>query len=131
MRILIVEDDFTSRMFMRKFLSKYGECDVAVDGIEAIDAYISSLNEGHPYNLICLDIMMPRLDGISALKSIRELEKKKSITIAKRVKIIITTSMKENEIDMSVFDSEFETVAYKPIKADKFADVMKNLGLIE
>ncbi len=131
MRILIVEDDFTSRMFMRKFLSKHGECDVAVDGIEAIDAYISSLNEGHPYNLICLDIMMPRLDGISALKSIREIEKKKIITIDKRVKIIITTSMKENEIDMSGFDSEFETVAYKPIKADKFAGVMKNLGLIE
>ena len=40
MRILIEEDDFASRKFMLKFLSKFGECDVTVDGIanEGTDA---------------------------------------------------------------------------------------------
>lgn len=34
MRILIAEDDFASRKFMLKFLSKFGECDITVDGME-------------------------------------------------------------------------------------------------
>lgn len=37
MRILIAEDDLISRNFMVKFLKKYGECDVAVDGMEAVE----------------------------------------------------------------------------------------------
>jgi len=45
MRVLIAEDDFASRLFMEKFLSRYGECDVAINGIEAIDAYVHSINE--------------------------------------------------------------------------------------
>ena len=64
MRILIAEDDFASRLFMKKFLSKYGDCDVAVDGIEAIDAYLNSIQEGQVYDLICLDIMMPKVYGL-------------------------------------------------------------------
>ena len=39
MRILIAEDDFASRKLLLKFMSVYGECDVTVDGMEAIDAY--------------------------------------------------------------------------------------------
>lgn len=40
MRILIAEDDFASRKAILKFLSEYGECDVTVDGMEAIDAFM-------------------------------------------------------------------------------------------
>ena len=59
MRILIAEDDYVSRTFLYKFLSNYGECDVTVDGIEALEVFIMSLDEGQHYDLICLDIMMP------------------------------------------------------------------------
>ncbi len=53
MRILIAEDDFASRKFMLRFLSKYGECDVTVDGIEAIEAFNMALEagEGYVFNL--------------------------------------------------------------------------------
>ena len=46
MKILIAEDDFASRKFMLKFLSKYGECDVTVDGLEAVDAFTMALDAG-------------------------------------------------------------------------------------
>ena len=42
MRILIAEDDLASRRFLFKFLSQYGECDLTVDGLEALDAYLMS-----------------------------------------------------------------------------------------
>ena len=59
MRILIAEDDFASRKAILKFLSAYGECDVTVDGMEAIDAFMMALEEEDPYDLICLDVMIP------------------------------------------------------------------------
>lgn len=130
MRILIAEDDFASRLFMKKFLSKYGECDVVIDGIEAIDAYLNSINEGNIYDLICMDIMMPRLDGIKALKSIRDMEKQKGFEGDNRVKIIMTTALNDKETVLNSYDSGSEAYACKPIETDKFILVMKNLGLI-
>lgn len=73
MRILIAEDDFASRKMLLKFLSTFGECDVTVDGMEAIDAYLMALEEDNPYDLVCLDVMMPIMDGYQALKNIREI----------------------------------------------------------
>lgn len=83
MRVLVAEDDIVSRKFLCKFLSRYGECDQAVDGMEAIDAYIAAVKDQKPYDLICLDIMMPKVDGIKALKTIRTWRSK---TISQRIK---------------------------------------------
>ena len=75
MKILLAEDDFVTRKFMASFLSKYGECDVTVDGMEAVDAFMLALEEGEPYDLVCLDIMMPVMDGLQATSAIRNLNK--------------------------------------------------------
>ena len=75
MRILLAEDDFATRKFMAGFLSKYGECDVTVDGMEAVDALIMALGDGEDYDLVCLDIMMPVMDGYEATAAIRRLER--------------------------------------------------------
>ena len=130
MRILIAEDDFASRLFMKKFLSKYGECDVVSDGIEAVDSYLNSIKEKNIYDLICLDIMMPRLDGMKALKIIRDIEKQMEKEIAKKVKIIMTTAINDKETVLNAYDTGCEAYAWKPIETDKFIIVMKELGLI-
>ncbi|MGH4120981.1 response regulator [Clostridium sp.] len=130
MRVLIAEDDFASRLFMKKFLSRYGECDVVVDGIEAIDAYLNSIDEENIYDLICLDIMMPRVDGIKVLKSIRDIEKQKGIEAEKKVKIIMTTALNDKATVLNAYDSGCEAYAWKPIEIEKFILVMKKLGLI-
>ena len=51
MRILLAEDDFVTRKFMENFLSKYGDCDVTVDGMEAVDAFMLALEEDEPYDI--------------------------------------------------------------------------------
>lgn len=90
MRILIVEDDLASRKIMLKILSKYGECDVTVDGLEAVDAFMLAQKENKPYDLVCLDIMMPKLDGVKVLKSDKKLRRSKNIQEGKQVKVIMT-----------------------------------------
>ena len=72
MRILLAEDDYVTRKFMTGFLSKYGECDVTVDGMEAVDAFLMAWEDGDPYDVVCLDIMMPVMDGITLLRKLRE-----------------------------------------------------------
>ena len=75
MKILIAEDQLISRFVMQKMLIKYGECDTTVNGKEALDAFLIAFEEGKPYELIFLDIMMPEMDGREALKMIRNKEK--------------------------------------------------------
>ena len=71
-KVLIVEDEFTSRKILEDILSPYGQCDMVVDGNDAIKIFKLALKENDPYNLICMDIMMPKMDGQQALKEIRK-----------------------------------------------------------
>lgn len=131
MRILIAEDDLTSRKFLFKFLSQYGECDLAVDGLEAMEAFLISINEGSPYELICLDIMMPKVDGVKALKAIRDLEIRRGIRPEKRSKVIMTTALAETQFVQNAFEIGCEAYAAKPIDISKFVEVLKKLRLIQ
>ncbi len=130
MRVLIAEDDFISRKFMLRFLSKYGECDITVDGIEAVEAFTMALEAEEGYDLICLDIMMPGLDGYQALKKIREIEKEKLIPEEKAAKIIMTSALNEGKNVTKAFDLGCTAYAGKPIDQDKFDNVLRKLELI-
>ena len=131
MKILIAEDDFASRKFMLRFLSKYGECDVTVDGLEAVDAFTMALDADDGYDLVCLDIMMPELDGYQALKQMRDYEKEKGISEEQGAKIIMTTALNEGRNVTKAFDLGCVAYAGKPIDQDKFENVLRKLELIE
>ena len=110
MKILLAEDDFVTRKFMVNFLSKYGECDVTVDGMEAVDAFMMALEDEEPYDLVCLDIMMPVMDGYQALVGIRKLEKERNVKMA-------------FELGCTVYSG-------KPIDQDRFEQALKKLNLV-
>ncbi|HTY00747.1 MAG TPA: response regulator [Bacteroidota bacterium] len=97
MRILVVEDDPTSRMVLSDFLAKVGEVSIAADGEEALKAVEEAFLEGRRFDLICLDIMMPRFDGQMVLKAIRELEATNGIDEAMQSKIIMTTALDDKQ----------------------------------
>jgi two-component system chemotaxis response regulator CheY len=129
MKILIVEDDMISRKFLSKFLAQYGECDIVVDGMEALDAYLIAEKEKQPYDLIFLDIMMPKIDGIKVLKAIRDFEAQRKILPQDKVKIIITTALADTEFVHQAFEIGCEAYAAKPVDTDKLVEVMKKLGI--
>ncbi|NCD26366.1 MAG: response regulator, partial [Deltaproteobacteria bacterium] len=93
MRILIVEDDFVGRKVMQRLLREYGDCDVAVDGLEAVKAFDLAWEAGTPYDVLFLDIMMPNMTGHDALRIIRAKEKERGIPSAKEVKVIMTSAL--------------------------------------
>jgi two-component system chemotaxis response regulator CheY len=128
MKILIAEDDYVSRKFMFKFLSRFGECDVTVDGMETIEVFLMSLEEENYYDLVCLDIMMPEVDGLKALKTIRKLEEERNLAKDKRTKIIMTSALNQTDEVTTAFDSGSEAYAVKPIDTEKMTQVLGKLG---
>ncbi len=130
MKILLAEDDYVTRKAMKSFLSKYGDCDVTVDGMEAVDAFMLALEEDEPYNLVCLDIMMPVMDGYQALVGIRNLEKERNIPEEKCAKIIMTTALNEEANVKMAFELGCTIYSGKPIDQDRFEQALKKLGMI-
>ena len=130
MRILIVEDDFATRHRLNKILLPYGDCDVAVDGIEAVEAFGLAWEEKKPYSLICMDITMPNADGHEALKQIRTIEKDRGISGSDKAIVIMTTSHNDAKNAMESF-SKGGANAYmvKPIDKEKLAEELRKLGL--
>jgi two-component system, chemotaxis family, chemotaxis protein CheY len=132
MKSLIVEDDFTSRKLMQGILSKYGACDIATNGVEAVEAFQTAWNEGEPYDLICMDIMMPQMDGHQALTKIRGIEKGKHVATEKEVKVIMTTALGDpRNVFQALYKEGAVTYLVKPIIKRQLLDEIKKCGLIE
>jgi two-component system chemotaxis response regulator CheY len=130
MRTLIVEDDFTSRLLLQTLLSRYGECHLAVNGRQAVEAFRHALDAGQPYDLICMDIMMPEMDGRSAVKEIRACEKARGTLSTQGVKIIMTTALDDVENVVEPFKLPCDAYVSKPIDTGKLINHLKRLGLI-
>lgn len=131
MKILIAEDDIVSRKYITRVLARFGECDVTVDGMEALDAYLLSVKEKNPYQLICLDIMMPKIDGVRVLKAIRTLEQQQGVPPNERVKILMLSALSDKEYVTRSFEIGCEAYASKPINTEKLEEVLRKLELIE
>lgn len=130
MKILLAEDDFASRKFMSKLLGDYGECDVTVNGLEAVDAYLMALEDEDEdmYDLVVLDVMMPMLDGYQVLDTIRKIEKDKNIPVEKRAKVIMTTALNEEINVKKAMEIGCDAYVGKPVNVEKFTVLLDRLG---
>lgn len=130
LKILVVEDDFTSRKVMCGMLQAYGKCDIAVNGKEAVKAFSEALDKGEKYDLICLDIMMPEMDGQAVLKEIKRIELSKDMIGSDCAKIIMTTAMSDSKSVMQAFREQCEAYIVKPIRKEKILEQLHLLGLV-
>ncbi len=130
MKSLVVEDEFTSRLILLEILKSYGPCHVAMNGREALEAVRAALEARDPYDLICLDIMMPEMDGQEALQRIREEEENRGIPSTRGAKILMTTSLKDIKNVSKAFYSLCDGYLTKPIQKEKLLEELRKLGVI-
>jgi two-component system chemotaxis response regulator CheY len=128
MKILIAEDDFVSRKILNKILSPLGEIDNAANGNEALTAVRMAIEANEPYDLICLDIMMPEVDGIMALKKIRQLEAQKGVNPEARSKIIMTSALSDKKYVLAAVQAKCDGFLVKPIIKDRLFDELRKHG---
>lgn len=132
MKALIVDDDFYSRNMIHEILRPYATCDIAVNGEEAIEAFRAASQRGEPYSVVCLDLLMPELDGQDALKEIRSIEQEHDVHPQREAKIIVTTMLDDNkETHDAFFLGGANSYLVKPIDETKLLGELKSLGVIE
>ncbi|MBG0789779.1 MAG: response regulator [Desulfovibrionaceae bacterium] len=131
MRALIVDDDFYSRNMIHEILRQVARCDIAVNGEEAIEAFKRGLADRDPYNLICLDLLMPEMDGQQALREMRSLEQEHNVSPQLEAKVIVTTMLAdEKETHDAFFLGGATSYLVKPIDEEKLMNEIRSLGLI-
>lgn len=130
MKTLIVDDDFMNRRLMQEFLGSYGETHIAINGIEAVEAVKVSLEEKAPYDLICLDIIMPLMDGQEALKQIRTIEEENGIWSSQGSKIVMTTAVGDMKSIAKAYGSLCDLYITRPIIKSNLITELQKLKLI-
>lgn len=131
MKCLIAEDHLLSRRILKELLSSQFDCDIAVNGQEAIDSFVLAHESKRPYDVIFMDIMMPVVDGLEALISIRTLERRMEIPHSMAVKVIMTTALDDPHTVVKSFNEcEADSYIVKPLSRHKLADELRKLKLI-
>lgn len=128
MRCLVIDDSPTIQFLLRHILASHGDCDVAQNGQEALDAHNRSLEDGRPYDLICLDLGLPYLNGEEVLAKIRAAEAQRQLPVRARI-IVITASHDAGEVQR-ICDQGADGHLLKPVDARALTEYLENFGLV-
>jgi len=130
-QILLAEDNPDHIMITKKALKEAGIVNtlaVVRDGQEVMDylrhsgPYVDKTKSPKP-GLILMDINMPKLNGIEALKQIKVDEQ------FRRIPVVMLTMSKRDEDVVRSFDSGANSFIQKPVEFDKFVEVVRQVGL--
>ena len=131
MKTLIVDDDFICRLLLQEMLKERGTVHQAANGKEALDAVKLALESGEPYDLICMDIMMPEMDGQKAVTEIRAMERERYGPAVDGAKIVMTTALGDVKNVSAAYGSFCDAYMVKPIYKDALVAELRNLKLVE
>lgn len=114
--ILITDDTAFMRMTLKNILSKNGFeiAGEAADGLEAVDKY-KTVNP----DLVTMDITMPNMDGISAIKEIMKFDA--------NAKIIVCSAMGQKTLVIEALSAGAKDFIVKPFQSDRIVDAIKKV----
>jgi|GEM_PF-867004 len=126
MRVLIVEDDPTARLMLKSMLIKIADVTESTTGNEGLQAFYSALKAGNHFDLICLDIGLPEIDGTDVLRLIRKAEAEKC---AKKAVVLILSASSESESVQNMLALGADGYLVKPVDRAKLIARLRSLGV--
>jgi two-component system chemotaxis response regulator CheY len=130
LQVLLVEDDSANRLLLQTFLSRYGECRSAVNGAEAVKSVRDALEHKRQYDLICMDIMMPEMNGQEAVRQIRALEEAAHILPERAAHIVMTTATADIAEVFRCFREGCDGYVLKPVNLPELLNLMRSWQLV-
>jgi len=132
LRILIVEDEPVNREFLLLALRSLGQCQAVATGEDAVQAQQCAIEQGEPFDVVFLDILLPGMDGLQALEQLRALEDRHETPQNKRAHVIITTGLDDDQTASRAF-IQGQALSYmtKPLRAGQICEELRKLGLIK
>jgi CheY-like chemotaxis protein len=119
MRILVVDDDKVIRQLFSLMLQRADfEVDVAEDGFIGVEMW-----EKGKYDLVLMDVQMPRMDGLEATSSIREMER----TQGRHTPIVAVTAFALKKGEAECLAAGMDAFLAKPINFKKCIEMIHDL----
>ena len=132
MKVLIVEDNAVSLKMIEMLMKPFTKIsDLAKDGLIATDYFNKSIDSGNYYNLVLLDIMLPKMDGQTLLQEFRKKEIQNGITGSRGCKIIMISALNDAGNIMEAFNNQCDGYLTKPYNKKSLHAELKKLGLID
>ena len=128
-KILIADDDPSIQRLIGSYLKDIGELTIVGSGQEATASFQSLLDQNQHFDLVCLDIMMPGLDGRKALSQIRQLEERYGVQNRQRCKAIMISALDAPQDKLKSFREACDAYITKPIDKDQLLRVVNLFNL--
>jgi CheY-like chemotaxis protein len=129
MKVLVVDDSAVDRLFLSVFLEEIADTDFAKNGEEALAHIERAISNGGNYDLICLDFIMPEMDGPRTLTSIRGLEAASSVQPSKI--FMITSCSSPDEMIEVITAGDCDDYIVKPVISEAFFKLLGKHNLLQ
>jgi signal transduction histidine kinase/CheY-like chemotaxis protein len=117
--ILVVEDNEINAMLTRALLAKLGHRPtMATDGAAAIDSWLTARGAGTPYDRVLMDLHMPGMDGLEAVRRIRAIEAEHESARTPIIALTANASAEDREACLAAGMDEF---LIKPLDRERLA----------
>jgi len=124
--ILVAEDNEINALLMRSLLNRLGHhAVIAIHGEAAMESWLAAKSAGTPYDLVLMDIQMPRLNGIEVAKRIRNSEAGQP---GQRTPILALTANALVEDRYACFDAGMDGFLIKPLDREKLEEALAGLA---
>jgi CheY-like chemotaxis protein len=124
--ILVAEDNEINALLIRSLLKRLGhQAVVTTDGEAALESWIAADSAGAPYDVVLMDVQMPKLDGIEATRRIRAREAGRG---ALRTAILALTANTLVDDRYACFEAGMDGFLVKPLDRDKLADALADVA---
>jgi len=124
--ILVAEDNEINALLMRSLLGRLGHrAVITTNGEEALESWQAAKSAGTPYDLVLMDIQMPRLDGIETTRRLRSLEASEP---GRRTPILALTANTLVEDRYACFEAGMDGFLIKPLDREKLTEALAGLA---
>lgn len=131
MRILIAEDDIPSMIFLKSLASRFGDCTAVTDGMQSAEEYYRAALTNKPYDLVFLDIMLPKMDGLQVLSAIREFEEEVSEKCNNRARIIMVSALNDDLTVEHAKEAGCDGYICKPVNRESLEKILSEFAIFE